>query len=440
MQEVNYEVLVQQGGRWSIHARFQGHQKDAAIDEGKELDRLPNIEAVKVVKEVYDHEREVHNEFIIYKSATMKSPAAAEAVAGGGGAAYQPSRDETWLRHDDDSGGFEDDYDFDGDSGGRQRRKKRRKKKKKKKSSLTSILVKLLMVVLFSICLAALFAVMASELLGGTRLFGVRMVGNAESNLLIGVFLVTFLTSAIGMAVKIMGGEDLDASREAKYLAKQARRAKAAKERAKKAVAGSKDAAKKSGTHAAAGPSDPGPEEPPIPTDTLNQLEDSMKGVEEFKIEDQATAAESEAKAAEDRAINERLQAELNEDKEPEKPDEESAGRGVVLDAASQPAAQPVEPIQPLSPQAEKQKTYMMGFLGKALETQKSANKKMDNFNKFGVNLYLAGACEVLSQKRNLDLLSRSRILADGVQVMGFKKSHAASFADRYEEYLMADA
>ena len=64
----------------------------------------------------------------------------------------------------------------------------------------------------------------------------------------------------------------------------------------------------------------------------------------------------------------------------------------------------------------------------------------MDNFNKFGVNLFLAGACETLMQKRDLDKLSASKILTDIVRVMGFKKSHAASFADRYEEYLMQDA
>jgi len=93
-----------------------------------------------------------------------------------------------------------------------------------------------------------------------------------------------------------------------------------------------------------------------------------------------------------------------------------------------------------LSPQAEKQKAYMMNFLSQALEGGQIDKKKMDNFNKFGINLYLAGACEILSQKKELDVLSRSRILADAVQVMGFKKSHAASFSDRYEEYLMADS
>ncbi len=56
-----YEVQVQQGGRWSIHATFQGHQKDAAIQEGQELDRLATVEAVKVIQEIYDPQKDIHN-------------------------------------------------------------------------------------------------------------------------------------------------------------------------------------------------------------------------------------------------------------------------------------------------------------------------------------------------------------------------------------------
>ncbi len=65
-QDVNYEVQVQQDGRWSIHARFSGTQKDVAVDEGKELDKLSNVDAVKVIKEVFDSKRGTHNEYIIY--------------------------------------------------------------------------------------------------------------------------------------------------------------------------------------------------------------------------------------------------------------------------------------------------------------------------------------------------------------------------------------
>ena len=81
----------------------------------------------------------------------------------------------------------------------------------------------------------------------------------------------------------------------------------------------------------------------------------------------------------------------------------------------------------------------MMKFLKGGMAGMTAERKPLDNFNKFGVNLYLAGACEALCQERNLDGRDRSRVLDESVQVMGFKKSHAQSFAEKYEEYLMAD-
>ncbi|MDA1090706.1 MAG: adenylate/guanylate cyclase domain-containing protein [Proteobacteria bacterium] len=164
-----------------------------------------------------------------------------------------------------------------------------------------------------------------------------------------------------------------------------------------------------------------------------------MMGVENFKIEQISVASNKaqEAMDVENKATTDRLNAEIEKNKKP--PGDDQAGRGIVLDAETY-GKKATSPPEGLSPQAEKHKAYMLRFLGQALEGAQVDQKKMDNFNKFGVNLYLAGACEILSQKRDIDFRSRSKILADGVQVMGFKKSHAASFADRYEEYLMADS
>ncbi|HEX9703332.1 MAG TPA: adenylate/guanylate cyclase domain-containing protein, partial [Rhodospirillales bacterium] len=317
-------------------------------------------------------------------------------------------REETWLRHGEDD-------EVEAPRG--QRAPARARRRAKKGSSLTSIIVKLLLVVLFSLCLAALFAVMASEMFGGTTLFGVRFVGNAESNLLIGVFIITFLSSAGAMSVTVMRGETLDTSRRRGGFFSGLARPRPAKARPAKSGAGAKKGA---------GPAAPSG----APNDPLDRLDAAMKGVSEYKVPD-------EMKAAEDKAVTDRLQAELHQSKE--KPEKE-AGRGVVLEA--QQYAKPVAETEafPLSPEAERQKAYIMNFLNNAVNGGTIDKKKMDNFNKFGVNLYLAGACEVLAQNKGLDVLSRSRILGDCVQVMGFKKSHAASFADRYEEYLMADS
>ena len=432
-KNINYEVQVQQNGRWSIHARFPEHQKDAAIEEGKQLDKLSAIDSVKVIKESYDPDRDVQSEYTVYKSPNMKSRAGkdyADSTSSGYGSTR--NRDDSWLGSSD--GGDEAGSDHGRSLSGGQKKGN----KKKKTTTLTAVMVKLLMVILFSLCLSALFAVMASEILGGADLFGVKIVGNAESNLLIGVFILTFLTSATGMTITIMRGQNLKTSNRPGFLARQAalvRQAKLAQKAAPKKP--------KAGLSAAIGPSAQVMEDVPDSTkENMKSLEEAMKGVGETKTDEgtEETKETQEAKAAEDAAVTERLQAELNKDKKEEnKPGaEEKTAKGVVLDASTVP--EPGGDAETLSPNEEKQKTFMMNFLSQALEGSQGDKQKMDNFNKFGVNLYLAGACEILAQKRELTPRALSKILADGVQVMGFKKSHAASFAGKYEEYLMADS
>ena len=53
----------------------------------------------------------------------------------------------------------------------------------------------------------------------------------------------------------------------------------------------------------------------------------------------------------------------------------------------------------PMSPHEEKQKTYMMQFIGQAMEGLGQDKRAMSNFDKFGVSLFLAGACETMSHK-----------------------------------------
>ncbi|NQU60964.1 MAG: adenylate/guanylate cyclase domain-containing protein [Rhodospirillales bacterium] len=420
-----FEVQVQQNGRWSIHATFLAHQKSAAIDEGRELDRLSTVDAVKVIKEVYDPELDVHNEFIVYKSPGLKSTGASggKSSSSSSSSSYsrRPSaRDESWLTQDK------------GESKGAAQ-PRRRAATSKQPSTLTAVVVKLLLVLLFSLVLAAALSFVAEELFGGTIILGMSITGNAESNMLIGVFISTFLITALSLTISVMRGQTLENSRKRRGQSQQApqRPGKAPPKKMPAAAPPPVDA----GTSATAGPSQELMEGGAATNaDTMASLDQAMKGVEEFKVEPATTPEQ----AAENDALTDRLREKLGQEKE--QPSQENTGRGVVLDAATHGKPESAPRVEPLSPAGEKQKSYMMGFLSKGLEGSQTDQKKMDNFNKFGVNLFLAGACEILSQNKELDVKTRSRILSDAVQVMGFKKSHAASFADKYEEYLMADA
>ncbi len=136
------------------------------------------------------------------------------------------------------------------------------------------------------------------------------------------------------------------------------------------------------------------------------------------------------------RLLEEELAREKEEEDRAAEQDAEKSG-----DDEAAPAEEDAEeePPSQLSPQAEKHKALLMGFFSAALSSLPAERKKMDNYNRFGVNLYLAGATEVLSSERNLDKDSAVTILSDALQLMGLKPEHADAFARRYEDYLLQD-
>ncbi len=396
-RQTHFEVHVLQSGQWSVHAQFDGSQKEAALEEGKSLSRQSGIGDVKVIREVYDPNEGSYEDYTIYRSSDSKAKTGRDYAKG-----EEPTGPASYDAYDD---GDYADFDYD-EGGGRGR-----KKKKKKGTKVTTILVKLLLVTLFSICLAALFTVMASSMLSGTTLFGVKIKGNAEANLLFVVFVGTFLVAATSMAMTFLKGESIsDIDLDMDIDMPQRRRRAKPKPKPKKKVA-----------------KEPPKDEQAMAQEAREQIGAAMEGIEEFKVVDEEKAAEAED-------INLRLQEAIGTAEQQGEAAAEEQPAEEQQPAEAQPTPEPK-----LSQHAEEQKAYMMTFLDQALKEVGSDQQTMDNFNKFGVNLFLAGACESVSEKRQLDVRSRSQVLADSVRVMGFKKSHAASFAERYEEYLMQD-
>ncbi len=397
--QTHYEVHVLQGSRWSIHAQFESGQKEMAVEEGKQLDRQPGIDAVKVIREVYDPAESTHRDYVIYKSAVI--PAAGRDTSTEETESASGGNKDSWLdAADEDDDGDEYGGSFGSDDWGDDNfedapKKKKKKKTSGKKTTIVGLLTKLLVVTLVSILLAAIFTVVTSNVLHGTILFGNRMQGNFESNVLFIVFVSTFILSAASLAVTQLKGTTLS-EREAREKAKKARAAKNAQTAQANANKPGMSAAQKN----------------------QSDLDKAMDGIDEFKIDDAQ-------KSAEESATDERLKAAISGD--------EAGKQDGTLDVDGR------EAVETLSPHAEKQKKYMMEFLTNTLDGANADHKKLDNFNKFGVNLFLAGACETLAQTRNLDIKSRDKVLADSVRVMGFKKSHASTFAGKYEDYLMQD-
>lgn len=377
-----FEVQVQQGQRWSIHAQFGSFQKEAAVEEARGLENMPGINGVKVVREVYDPDRGSSQEFVIYKSAGVSSldpheTDATSTVSGGRGGTSRWNDDE---EDDDDdlSATFASLTDDDAP------RKSRKKSVATKENSFTVVIVKLLMVALISLTIAGFFAFMTSSLISGKNLFGIRMVGNAVDNVLFIVFVGTFLLAALMMASSLLRTTSIkERRRKPQGKNQQSATRKVTKVRKKKR------------------------KRRPKPDGDEDGMRDNYD-------------------AKEDDDVNDRLREEM--------------GGKTSDEAGTAPPADNATSSSGLSPKEEKQKTFMMKALGTALEGSKFNKEKLDNFNKFGVNLWVAGATEALVQSRGIDQKAANKILGDSVQVLGYKKSHAENFAGKYEEYLLQDS
>ena len=62
-QQIHYEVHVNKNGRWNISAHFKNSQMEAAIADGKRAEKLPGIKAVKVIRNIFNTQDGIHQEF-----------------------------------------------------------------------------------------------------------------------------------------------------------------------------------------------------------------------------------------------------------------------------------------------------------------------------------------------------------------------------------------
>ncbi|HEY9078979.1 adenylate/guanylate cyclase domain-containing protein [Magnetovibrio sp.] len=257
------------------------------------------------------------------------------------------------------------------------------------KTSRLGVFTKLMLVLLFSIAISAIVVGVLNGVLPYKQIAGIKFYGVMRSNIMIGTAIATFLLSVILTYLAFMRGDELEAinlAREEK-IKKQAEDKRRQEEAKRKA----EEEAQKQ-------------EEAKL---TKEEEEERKKQAEE----ELKKRAEEEAKQQDD--------ADAEEGQEEKEEEEEYSG---------------------LSPAAEAQKAVLMGFFGEAVRALPAERRKMDNYNRFGVNLYLAGAAESLGGARNLDSDSISEILASSLGVMGLKPEHAQAFAKRYEDYLLQDA
>lgn len=77
----------------------------------------------------------------------------------------------------------------------------------------------------------------------------------------------------------------------------------------------------------------------------------------------------------------------------------------------------------------------IMKFLGGAVSAIKTTHPQLDAYNKFGVNLYMAGACEFLAEQKKLTPEQRDELVQETVEVIGTRPEQARHLINRLEGY-----
>ena len=264
----------------------------------------------------------------------------------------------------------------------------------------TSYFIKFILVIIFSTIVAIGMAMLIDSILGGSRLFGLHIVGAYQSNLMVSVFALTFLLCVTGLAYKPASKSTPDT-----LMGKQKVLNKKITITGKKIWQNWNSLQK---------------------NDDRNKIKD--KGFKKakkkkFNVQDKLLKGTKKSEKIKTEELN-------FKEKENGTFSEKSQEIKNINDQNS----------DKIDTQEEKLKINILNFLKEALEGSNAGKAKMDNFNKFGVSLYLAGACETMSQNELYQVSDRSKVLAEAVRTIGLKKSHATAFSEKYEEYLTADS
>lgn len=404
---VNYEVYVLEGTEWNLHARFPGDERKQAIEEAQTVESMVG-KPTKVLRETWYSESNTSDEAVAYVSPRAKQALAKARAAGGaraaaamggtggrpGGLAYAGTADAAAAAAADGPA---------------------------EKAGAKDFVLRLSMVMVTSLIIAILGTGIASLFIGQLAGMGVH-VGANLSSLLFLVFIALFLLSAVPLVLAYVpldglerGGQDDSSATDADAARRKAAEAEREREAKRKASADEKAAAAKAEADKARKKSE--------------AAEETALGHPDPELEARQRAeAEAAARAAAD------AQAALKKATTETKGDTAAATPPAAEDAARQ-AREKAEPDpDPATLKYEQDRARMMKFLGAAVRVLRATHPQLDAFNKFGVNLFLSGAAQVLSdrtkQSRRLDLLRET------IEVIGVKPKLAESFVGKLDEYM----
>ncbi|TNC96276.1 MAG: hypothetical protein FD119_1876 [Stygiobacter sp.] len=378
---VHYEVYVLEGRGWMLHARFPRMEREGALAEAKELENTLKIK-VRVVRETYYTDNNAFEEAEIYITGGKlpdrnPSPPAGGGKSGGGGghgngaAARKPAGTAKATA-----------------AVATLRKTGAAKARPKPKGSdeeiarARQLIGRLLAIVAFALA-AALLAIKITPnviLMLWKMGFGIKVDANTYSQLLLLVFALTFLMVAVPLGMKFLPRKTAMPKFRAPSLA----------------LAGAGEGG--------------GAARPAISREMKKSLDKLAK-----------EAAQEGVSVKGD--------------------DDDLPPLDLGLDADKPSAAEPEKGVETSEDKAasgqsvEAQMPKVSRFLDGAMEQCRQERITMDNYNKFALHLYMAGAVEALAEFRKLGGKAVEPLMKDALDVLGTRADSAKSFHEKLPEY-----
>lgn len=373
----NYEVYVFDGRNWTLHARFQRSERDEALLEAKKVERAEFL-GCKVVREDYYPGRNSSEETVVYVSdrALLKAGRTAQR------AGAQPAARAR-------SGAAPNLASQPGQEA---------------PAYAVAVLARLSLIIA-----AALTGAFAVTGIINAFLFKIapyiRLDQDNQVLILFSSFLVAFLVIAVPLTVR--------------YLQRQS----AAKTGKRRPVTPPPPPARRRTAPAAATPAQRPPQEPPPET--------NAGAAESIPVEDAPRDPVTEAA----QAMIEPIPGLPTAENAPEPPAAPKTDAKAAETAPPEPP--PAQTPADIPAEGDAHKTRMMNFLSALLAEIRTTRPNLDSYNRFGVDLMLAGAIEVLGDHFPILTPDKHRILENIIEVMGVPQDVARKFADKYNDYLI---
>lgn len=374
---VHFEVYVYDDIRgWALQTRYPGDERLKAIEEAKMLE-FTLSKPVRVVRETYFPASNASEEVVTYIGRIKPKPRAqTPRRAGGGGIEARGVGGAPFSERDIANA-------YGGGAG---------------RAKATADFAFRLIVVMIASLTVAVVGTGVLSMLGGRLLAQLGLAGATQSLLMFVIFMGLFLLTAVPLVMLYVPLDDLfrPPARPQPPAARQ---------------------------------KDPIPSPAPKVNDTP---EKQVEAAVAAQIEDDAgpTVPPAEDTAAA-KAEAERARREAEEAAEAAR---REAAEAAQAEAASKEAGDADEATES-SLALEQCRLIMMKFLGGAVSAIKTVRPQLDAYNRFGINLYLAGACGALAEARQLSDTERRVLIQEAVEVIGTRAEHANQLLDRLDAY-----